>query len=264
MGSATELQQLQVVLVERDEAVDGGVVVLRHVVHLVVAGARDHGAVDGTGRQAPEPFGRVVEARAVEVLGEDELQRLGHELIDQVVGVEAEQQRVAPGEPAVRRVRVAAPFRAVVGDRLEQVDVVHAGRGGVLERVGQPGLPGQHAGPGLPETGTGQGVESGRRAVRLEAAERRADVAGVDRADRPDAVVGAGGVHRATAAGADAEDADAVRIDAGTVPSASIAYEMSSPRRYGSSRSRGSPPLRPWWAGSKARAAMPRAGSRDA
>lgn len=97
--------------VEGGEAGDGGVDVPRHVVHFVVAGTGDDHAVDRVGGQVPEPLGRFVEAGAVEVFGQD---RLGQELIDQVEGVEAEQQRVAPGQPAVRRVLVAAPGGALV------------------------------------------------------------------------------------------------------------------------------------------------------
>src|SRR3546814_11762520 len=50
--------------------------------------------------------------------GEDHLERLGHELVDHVEGVVAQEQRVAAGQATVRRVLVAAALGAVVRDRL--------------------------------------------------------------------------------------------------------------------------------------------------
>ncbi|OLL71310.1 Acetolactate synthase large subunit [Pseudonocardia sp. Ae168_Ps1] len=206
---------LQVGLVEGGQAVGGRVDVLGDVVHLVVAGALDDHEVDGVRRQVPQPPPRLGRAGVPGAPGEHDLQRLGHEPVDQVERVVPQEQRVAAREAAVRRVLVATPRDPVVGDGLGGVEVGQAGRDGLLRGVGQPVHPGLLTGAVLLGACGGQGVERGHRPVRLEAAERGAHVPGDDRPDRPDAVVGPGGVHRVAAAGTDAEDTDPLRVDTG-------------------------------------------------
>ncbi|MEU0476429.1 hypothetical protein [Streptomyces olivaceus] len=104
---------------------------------------------------------------------------------------------------------------AVAGDGLGGVDVGETRRGGVHQSVGQPVHPARPAGAGLLDPRLGESVERCGRAVGPEAAERDARVARNDGAHGLDAVIGARGVDGVAPAGADAEDADAVRVAAG-------------------------------------------------